>query len=254
MRIAIANQKGGVGKTTTAVNLAVGLKLRGKRVLLIDMDAQANATSHLGFNPAEVETTIYDILSGSEMATKHAIINTQFGIDLMPSNLNLASAETEFLDEIGREKLLDTALEQIKGSYDYIIIDCPPSLGLLVINALSAADRVIIPVQGEYFAVEGLAKLLQIVSRVHKRVNPRLGVLGVLLTMVDQRRKLDTEMVKLVRERLSHYVFNAVIRRNVKLAEAAREGQPIFVYDSKSTGAEDYAALVDELLIQVGDV
>jgi len=246
--IAIANQKGGVGKTTTSVNLSACLAYLGKKVLLIDIDPQGNATSGVGINKGETSSCIYDVLIDDE-DVKNVIQQTKVeNLYVIPATISLAGAEIELVSTISREVRLKHALEEIKDDYDYIIIDCPPSLGLLTINALTASDSVIIPVQCEYYALEGLSQLLSTVRLVQKHLNPTLTIDGVLLTMLDARTNLGLQVIEEVKKYFQDKVYKTIIPRNVRLSEAPSHGEPIIIYDSKSRGAEVYLELAREVI------
>ena len=245
--IAVANQKGGVGKTTTSVNLSSALAKRGKKVLLIDTDPQGNATSGLGVSK-DVELSVYDILIGDtefdETLQETAIKN----LKVCPSNISLAGAEVQLVSMMSREQRLKTKLDKIKDQYDYILIDCPPSLGLVTLNAFTASDSVLIPVQCEYFALEGLGQLLNTVNLVKKHLNKNLEIEGALLTMYDARTNLSNQVVKEVKKYFENKVYKTVIPRNVRLSEAPSYGMPITIYDPRSKGAKAYEKFAKELL------
>jgi len=246
--IAIANQKGGVGKTTTAVNLSSCLAVAEKKTLLIDIDPQANTTSGLGIDKEKISLTIYEVLI-EEKPIAEAIIKTEIPfLDLIPSHMRLVGAEVELVNQIAREKKLAVALEPVLEQYEYILIDCPPSLGLLTINTLTAADSVLIPIQCEYYALEGLGQLLNTIRLIQKHLNPALKIEGVLLTMYDSRLNLSKQVAEEARRYFSGKVYETIISRNVRLSEAPSFGKPIILYDILSTGAENYLALAKELL------
>lgn len=249
--IAVTNQKGGVGKTTTSVNLSACLAAAGKRVLLVDIDPQGNATSGLGKAGLDVRT-VYDVLIGWAKAGE-AIVSTGFGtLDLMPTAIELAGAEIEMVDIANREQLLKNALSEIRNNYDYILIDCPPSLSLLTINALTAADSVMIPIQCEYYALEGMGQLMNTVKLMRKKLNPKLEIEGIVLTMYDARTNLCGQVVEEVRNHFSSEVFETMIPRNVRLSEAPSYGMPIHLYDARCVGAKAYTQLAKEMIQRSG--
>ncbi|GAA4958742.1 AAA family ATPase [Algibacter aquimarinus] len=246
--IAIANQKGGVGKTTTSVNLAACLGVLEKKVLLIDADPQANATSGIGIDVEQVEIGTYQLLEHSNSA-KEAIIQTESpNLDIIPAHIDLVAIEIELVDKKAREYMLKKALAEIKNDYDYILIDCAPSLGLLTLNALTASDAVIIPIQCEYFALEGLGKLLNTIKSVQKIHNPELDIEGLLLTMYDSRLRLSNQVVEEVQKHFNDMVFKTIIQRNVRLSEAPSYGESIINYDASSKGASNYLSLAKEII------
>jgi chromosome partitioning protein len=246
--IAIANQKGGVGKTTTSVNLGAGLAAIGKKVLLIDIDPQGNTTSGVGINKADVANCIYDVLI-NEVHPKEAIAHTEIeNLHIIPATIQLAGAEIELVPTISREVRLKKSLQPIRHLYDYILIDCPPSLGILTINSLTAADSVLIPIQCEYYALEGLSQLLNTVRLVQKHLNTSLQIEGVLLTMFDARTNLGIQVIEEVKKYFQQKVYKTVIPRNVRLSEAPSHGQSIITYDPRSKGAEVYLELAKEVV------
>ena len=246
--LTLANQKGGVGKTTTAVNLAAFLGKKKKKVLVIDLDPQGNATSGLGIDKAELETTIYDVLVNEDPIADSIWESSAANVSICPTNINLAGAEIELVNVMSREQVLKSALAPVKDDYDYIIIDCPPSLSILTINALTASDGIIIPIQGEYYALEGLTQLVDTINIVKKKLNKNLSILGVVLTMFDRR----TQLTRQVEEEVSNYfgdkVFNTQIPRNVRLAEAPSHGVAILDYDKNSKGSKAYESLASEVI------
>lgn len=248
--IAIANQKGGVGKTTTSINLSAALAQNGKRVLVVDSDPQGNATSGFGINKNEQENTIYELLL-QECSVQEAIIKDVYkNLSIIPSNVNLAAAEIEMINVKDKEYILKKEIDWIKEDYDYIIIDCPPSLSMLTVNAMTTADSIIVPIQCEYYALEGLSQLIYTINLVRDRLNENLDIDGVVFTMYDSRTNLSAQVVDNVKENLKQHVYSTMIPRNVRLAEAPSFGQPICVYDSKSVGAEKYDALAKEVIKQ----
>lgn len=246
--IAITNQKGGVGKTTTTVNLGAGLALLGKRVLLVDIDPQGNTTSGVGINKADVTNCIYDVII-NDIHPQEAILKTDVeGLHIIPATIQLAGAEIELVPTISREVRLKKALQLVAHQYDYILIDCPPSLGILTINSLTAAQSVIIPIQCEYYALEGLSQLLNTVRLVQKHLNTSLQIEGVLLTMLDARTNLGIQVIEEVKKYFQQKVYHTIIPRNIRLSEAPSHGQSIMTYDSKSKGAEVYLELAKEVI------
>lgn len=245
---AIANQKGGVGKTTTAVNLSAALTDSGKKVLLADIDPQGNATSGLGIGKNDLEKSIYDVLLDEADINEVRCATTNMNLDLIPANISLAGAEIELVSAMSRELRLKKAFEKLDKEYDYCIIDCPPSLSLLTINAFTAADSVIIPVQAEYYALEGLSQLINTIELVRRHLNTGLEIEGILLTMLDARTNLGAQVSEEVRDHFGEKVYDTVILRNVRLGEAPSYGQPITVYDPKSQGAENYSRLAEEVI------
>ena len=246
--ISIANQKGGVEKTTTAVNLSAALAVLEKKVLLVDCDPQANATSGLGIDPDGLEKSVYECILGQVDAKDIIAETTTPNLYILPTRIDLVGAEVELINEKGREQFLSRALADVKNDYDYIIIDCSPSLGLITINALTASDSVIIPIQSEYFALEGLGKLLNTVRIVQTRLNPQLAIEGLLITMYDNRLRLARQVVEDVRSHFKQLVFDTLIFRNTKLAEAPSYGQSIIMHDAASSGAVNYLNLAMEIL------
>jgi len=247
--MSIANQKGGVGKTTSSVNLSASLAALGNKVLLVDIDPQGNATSGVGINKADVNQCIYNVLVEDLSAEEVCVPTETVNLDIIPATIQLAGAEIELVPTISREIRLKKSLERLKESYDYIIIDCPPSLGLLTINALTSSDTVLIPVQCEYYALEGLSQLLNTIRLVQKHLNKELMIEGVLLTMLDARTNLGLQVIEEVKKYFQDKVYKSIIPRNVRLGEAPSHGKPITIYDPKSRGAEVYLELAKEVMI-----
>ena len=246
--IAVANQKGGVGKTTTAINLSSCLAELGQRVLVVDTDPQGNTTSGLGVDKDAAELTVYQLMIG-ECQIRECIEHTQFErLDVIPSNVNLAGAEIDLIGIEDREYILKKALAEVREEYDFVILDCPPSLSMLTVNAMTAADTVLVPIQCEYYALEGLSQLMHTISLVQNRLNPDLEMEGVVFTMYDARTNLSLQVVENVKDNLQQNIYKTIIPRNVRLAEAPSYGQPITMYDPRSTGAESYRLLAEEVM------
>ncbi len=246
--ISFSNQKGGVGKTTTCVNMASYLASKGKKCLLVDLDPQGNATSGLGIIKKDIKNSLYNVMIDEVPVEEGVLKSCVDNLDILPSNIDLAGAEVELVYVKNREHVLKTALEKAKNSYDYIMIDCPPSLGLLTINALVAADTVIIPIQSEYYAMEGLSQLMNTIKLVVKHLNPALKIEGVVLTMSDTRAIISRQITEEIKKYFGKYVFDTVIPRNIRLAEAPSHGVPIMLHDTRCTGAKSYLALTEEFL------
>ncbi len=246
--IAIANQKGGVGKTTTSINLSAALAAKGKKVLIIDTDPQGNTTSGFGVEKNDLENTVYELML-NECSIQDCIINDVVpNLDMLPTNVNLAAVEIELIDVNNKEFILKNEIDWVKEKYDFIIIDCPPSLSMLTVNAMTAADSVLVPIQCEYYALEGLSQLIHTINLVKTRLNANLEMEGVVFTMYDSRTNLSAEVVENVKDNLDEKIFETVIPRNIRLAEAPSFGQPITVYDPKSAGSLSYQTLADEII------
>ncbi len=246
--IAIANQKGGVGKTTTSINLSASLAAKGKKILVIDTDPQGNTTSGFGIDKNELDNTIYELILG-ECSVQDCILKEVIpNVSILPSNVNLAAAEIELIGVEKKEFILKNEIDWVKDQYDYIIIDCPPSLSMLTVNAMTTANTVLVPIQCEYYALEGLSQLIHTVNLVKERLNPELDMEGVVFTMYDSRTNLSNQVVDNVKNHLNQNVYNTIIPRNIRLAEAPSYGMPINIYDPKSAGAESYMLLADEVI------
>ena len=250
--ISFSNQKGGVGKTTTCVNMAAYLSKAGKKVLLIDLDPQGNATTGLGFSKSTLKKSVYNVLIEEEDVKDNVLPTELDGLYILPANIDLAGSEVELVYKKSREKVLKMALDKMKKDYDFLLIDCPPSLGLLTINALAAADSVIIPIQSEYYALEGLSQLMNSVALVRQHLNKELRVEGVVLTMYDGRSLISKQIAAEIKKYFTKKLYEIVIPRNIRLAEAPSHGKPILLYDSKCMGARAYAALTEEFLKKEG--
>ena len=250
--IDVANQKGGVGKTTTTINLSAALAEKGKKVLMIDLDPQGNASSGLGVNKDELEQSIYQLMIGTNSFDECVQKNVLENLDVLPANVNLAGVEIETLDMEDRNYILSKEIDKVKDQYDYILIDCPPSLNSLTINSMTTADSVLVPIQCEFYALEGLSQLIYTIDLVKDRLNPNLKMDGVVFTMYDARTNLSLQVIENVRENLNQKIYNTIIPRSVRLAEAPSYGLPINIYDRKSTGVKAYRALAEEI-IEEGD-
>ena len=246
--IAIANQKGGVGKTTTTINLSASLAAKGKKVLVVDTDPQGNTTSGFGVEKNDLDNTIYELILGDCSIQDCLISEVIPQVSLVPSNVNLSAAEIELIGVNKKEYILKNEVDYIKDNYDFIIIDCPPSLNMLTINALTTSDTVLVPIQCEYYALEGLSQLIHTINLVKARLNPKLDMEGVVFTMYDARTNLSMQVVENVKDNLSQYIYKTIIPRNVRLAEAPSYGMPINMYDAKSAGAEAYMQLAEEVI------
>lgn len=246
--IAVANQKGGVGKTTTSINLSACLAEAGQKVLVVDVDPQGNTTSGLGVDKNNVENTIYEMMLGECTVEESIIKDVLENLDVMPSNVNLAGAEIDLIGVDEREYILQKAMEKVRNNYDFIIVDCPPSLSMLTVNAMTASDTVLVPIQCEYYALEGLSQLIHTINLVKQRLNPDLEMEGVVFTMYDARTNLSLQVVENVKENLKQTIYKTIIPRNIRLAEAPSHGIPINLYDPKSAGAESYRLLADEVI------
>lgn len=246
--IAVANQKGGVGKTTTSINLSACIGAKGKKVLVIDMDPQGNTTSGYGIQKNELENTVYELIMGDCSVEDCILKEVVPNVSVLPANVNLAAAEIELIGVADKDFILKNEIDWVKDSYDFVIIDCPPSLNLLTINAMTTADSVLVPIQCEYYALEGLSQLIHTINLVKERLNPSLDMDGVVFTMYDSRTNLSNQVVENVKNNLNQKVYHTLIPRNIRLAEAPSYGQPISMYDPRSAGAESYMALAEEVI------
>lgn len=246
--IAIANQKGGVGKTTTAINLSASLASMDKKVLALDMDPQGNMTSGLGVDKEEITKSVYNLIIGDAKVEECIYKNVLENIDILPSNIDLSAAEIELIGVENKEYILKSEIEKVKEEYDFIVIDCPPALSMLTINAMTTADSIIVPIQCEYYALEGLSQLIHTIELVQERLNPDLEIEGVVFTMYDARTNLSLQVVENVKDNLNQNIYKTIIPRNIRLAEAPSYGMPINLYDPKSTGAESYMMLAEEVI------
>lgn len=251
--IAVANQKGGVGKTTTSINLSASLAEMGQKVLTIDMDPQGNTTSGLGIDKNLVENTVYELLLDDISVEECIYPSVMEGLDVIASNINLSGAEVELISIENKEYLLKQKIDSVKAKYDFVVIDCPPSLNLLTINAMTTSDTVLVPIQCEYYALEGLSQLIHTIDLVKERLNKRLKMEGVVFTMYDARTNLSLQVVENVKENLNQNIYKTIIPRNVRLAEAPSYGQPITLYDPRSSGAESYRLLAEEVINREDD-
>lgn len=251
--IAVANQKGGVGKTTTAINLAACLAEAGQHVLIIDMDPQGNTTSGFGFDKNDLENTVYELLVGDAELEECIIKDAIEHMDMLPSNVNLSGAEIELIGIDRKEYILRDKIQEVRDDYDFIIIDCPPSLSMLTINSMTTADTILVPIQCEYYALEGLSQLIHTINLVRQRLNPNLEIEGVVFTMYDARTNLSLQVVENVKANLKQTIYKTIIPRNVRLAEAPSHGKPIIAYDKRSSGAEAYRLLAEEVINREGD-
>jgi chromosome partitioning protein len=246
--ISVANQKGGVGKTTTTINLSAALAEKGKKILIIDIDPQGNTSSGFGIDKNQRDNTVYELILGYSTINEAIIHNVIPNLDIIPSNVNLAGAEIELIDKAHKEAILKMELDFVQEDYDFIIIDCPPSLNVLTVNAMVASDAVLVPIQCEFYALEGLSQLIHTINLVRERLNQKLNIEGIVFTMYDARTNLSQQVVENVKEHVTQKIYNTMIPRNVRLAEAPSYGEPITVYDPKSVGAESYRALAEEFL------